>query len=107
MTWDDEPIKGSMRDYEAQLEGIPAKHFALKASNAVTTQLFIDDLRLGRWEDYDVYDQVCRGYSYRGHGFNLDADSSCRRKACMSSPARRCVRRARWATTASSTCTST
>ena len=71
--WDDEPIKGSMRDYEAQLEGIPAKHFALKASNAVTTQLFIDDLRLGRWEDYDVYDQVCKGYSYRGHGFDIDA----------------------------------
>ena len=66
-------VKGSMRDYEAQLEGIPAKHFALKASNAVNTQLLIDDLRLGRWQDYDVYDQVCKGYSYRGHGFDIDA----------------------------------
>ena len=66
-------VEGSMRDYEAQLEGIQAKHFALKASNAVNTQLLIDDLRLGRWQDYDVYDQVCKGYPYRGHGFDIDA----------------------------------
>ena len=70
-------VKCSMRDYEAELEGIQAKHLVLKASDAVTgatgTQLLIDDLRMGRWEDHYITEQVYAGYPYRGHGFDIDA----------------------------------
>lgn len=63
----------TLSDYD--LTGLPnAKHLALVASQVTNdTELLIDSMRIGVWQDYDVYDQVCKGYPYRGHGFDIDA----------------------------------
>ncbi len=65
-------INISLRDYD--LTGLHAQHFVFMGPQVSgNTFLLIDNLRIGYWEDHEIYDDFCKNYPYRRNGFDIPA----------------------------------
>lgn len=46
--------------------------FYCASEGGITNQFYMDDLRVGCWEEHDYYDSTCKGYDYERYGFTID-----------------------------------
>lgn len=63
--------------FEISLDGFSyvgdAKYIAILSPQGSSNSFYIDDLRIGCWEEHDMYDKSCMGYPYSRNGFNITA----------------------------------